>query len=263
MSGLFKFFFKYSLTLLAVIRAYTLGIFVERYRFLIDLIADNTKVGGILASSVLEIKKTPAREVLSFIDGPLAFPIGDDGNITTKEVIIINHLVKTYCPARLFEIGTFDGRTTLNLALNSPPDAEVFTLDLPDDDGETPGVTITDAARKYKKQSKTGRLFLESEFPEAKKIKQLFGDSAVFDFSPYYGTVDFVFVDGSHEYDYVKNDTEIALRLLRGGKGIIVWHDYNYVFHGVVRVLNELHETEPFDEMVRVGLTSLVYVILG
>ena len=31
----------------------------------------------------------------------------------------------------IIEIGTFDGRTTLNLALNAPPTSHIFTLDLP------------------------------------------------------------------------------------------------------------------------------------
>ena len=38
--------------------------------------------------------------------------------------------------------------------------------------------------------------------------------------------MDFIFVDGSHSYDYVLNDSRKALSLLRGGKGIILWHDY-------------------------------------
>ncbi len=36
----------------------------------------------------------------------------------------------------LFEIGTFDGRTSLNLAFSSPADCEVYTLDTtPDKEG--------------------------------------------------------------------------------------------------------------------------------
>src|ERR1043165_6615180 len=33
----------------------------------------------------------------------------------------------------IIEIGTFDGRTTLNLAVNAPPQHRIFTLDLPPD----------------------------------------------------------------------------------------------------------------------------------
>jgi predicted O-methyltransferase YrrM len=253
---------RYFLTLLAVIRAYTLGVFVKRYRFLIDLITDNTKVAEVLGLSDMKISTVPAGDMLDFIDGPLAYPVGIDGNLTTKEVIVINHLVKTYDPKRIFEIGTFNGRTTLNLALNSRPDTEVFTLDLLDERADRSEPDVERPIGKYKRQTDVGRLFLESDFPEAKKIVQLFGDSAAFDFSPYYGNIDFVFVDGSHEYEYVRKDTDTALMLLRDRKGVIVWHDYDYVFPGVVKALNELYEKVPFNKMVRVGLTTLVYLVL-
>ena len=46
-----------------------------------------------------------------------------------------------------------------------------------------------------------------------KQITQLYGDSANFDFSPYAGRMGLVFVDGSHSYDYVLQDTASALRL--------------------------------------------------
>src|SRR5262245_23957409 len=35
--------------------------------------------------------------------------------------------------SEIIEIGTFDGRTTLNLAMNAPMGSTVFTLDLPPD----------------------------------------------------------------------------------------------------------------------------------
>jgi predicted O-methyltransferase YrrM len=77
--------------------------------------------------------------------------------------------------------------------------------------------------RKYAKKTICGELYLNS--PYANKIKQLYGDSARFDFSPYFNNIDMVFVDGAHSYDYVVNDSEIALKLIGSKKGIIVWHD--------------------------------------
>jgi hypothetical protein len=35
-------------------------------------------------------------------------------------------------------------------------------------------------------------------FSSQNKVVQLRGDSAAFDFSPFVGTVDFVFIDGAH-----------------------------------------------------------------
>lgn len=71
----------------------------------------------------------------------------------------------------------------------------------------------------------------------------LSGDTARFDFSPWYGTRDLVFIDACHEYEYVMKDTEIALKFLQLG-GIIVWHDYG-TWVGVPRALNELYINDP------------------
>ena len=72
------------------------------------------------------------------------------------------------------------------------------------------------------------------------KITQLFGDSKSFDAAPYAGQCDLVFVDGSHAYSYVKNDTEKALAMTRPG-GVILWHDYRGPRRtkGVYQALNE------------------------
>ncbi|MBD3183553.1 class I SAM-dependent methyltransferase, partial [Candidatus Poribacteria bacterium] len=86
----------------------------------------------------------------------------------------------------------------------------------------------------------------------------LYGDSADFDFSPYFGTMDFVLVDGSHSYEYVLSDTDNALKLLKNGKGIILWHDYGH-WDGVTKALNELYESsEVFRSLKHIDGTSLV-----
>src|SRR4051812_42684599 len=39
---------------------------------------------------------------------------GTDGNVTLLELLVLTRLVRERRPRALFEIGTFDGRTTLN-----------------------------------------------------------------------------------------------------------------------------------------------------
>jgi predicted O-methyltransferase YrrM len=68
------------------------------------------------------------------------------------------------------------------------------------------------------------------------RITFLRQDSAAFDALPYAGQMDFVFVDGAHNYDYVKNDSEKGWSILRSG-GIIAWHDFRPQDPGVVRYL--------------------------
>src|SRR5204863_237070 len=73
------------------------------------------------------------------------------------------------------------------------------------------------------------------------KVEQLFGDSKTLDITPWAGTCDLVFVDGSHAYSYVVSDSEKALQLVRPG-GLVLWHDYAGPRHsaGVYRGLKAL-----------------------
>ena len=164
-------------------------------------------------------------------------PVAAGGNVSLLELIAINALVARRAPRRLFEIGTFDGRTTLNLAANAPGDAIVHTLDLPA--SESPALDVDRDDVQFIQRSQAG--VRGSRFrgtPEAARIRQLTGDSAAFDFAPYAGAMDFVFVDGAHAYDYVLSDSRAALQLAAPGAAI-VWHDYGE-WPDVTRALHDL-----------------------
>jgi predicted O-methyltransferase YrrM len=181
-----------------------------------------------------------------------------NGNVRLSELAV---LAKAAAGAKagteIIEIGTFDGRTTLNLAANSAPACRIFTLDLlPSaattfhlDPGEKAYVEKPLSGARFKNDSALVR-------PYTSKIVQLFGDSATFDWSAHFGKASLVFVDGSHTYQYVKKDTETAFKLAAKG-GVIFWHDYG-VWDGVTQAL------ENFEACEKIGLlhiqgTSLVY----
>ena len=120
-------------------------------------------------------------------------------------------------------------------ALNLPAESLICTLDLPDGTSDTqfaiPDPHEADIARQGDKGSLVP--------PELKsRVTFLKLDSAALDESPYAGRMDFVFVDGAHSYDYVKNDSEKGWRMLRSG-GIIAWHDCRPQDPDVVRYLLE------------------------
>jgi len=164
-------------------------------------------------------------------------PIANDGNVSLLELLVLARLTRELKPRRIFEIGTFDGRTTLVLATNAPDDAQVYTLDLPP---ETPtALAIERSERAFVDKPTSGARFLGTD--SARKITQLFGDSATFDFSPY--RAELIFVDASHAYDYVRNDSAKALALLADSRGVIVWHDYGE-WPGVTRALDELAKSD-------------------
>jgi predicted O-methyltransferase YrrM len=165
-----------------------------------------------------------------------------DGNVSERELVTLCRLVKAAGARKIFEIGTFDGRTTANLAANSPDDARVYTIDLPKEAISSAVAPIHAHEIRYADKTESGSRFKGTDVE--RKIEQLYGDSGTFDFSEFYQGIDFVFVDGSHTYEYVINDTLHALRMLRGGHGTIVWHDYSR-WDGVTRALNELLRLKP------------------
>ena len=75
----------------------------------------------------------------------------------------------------------------------------------------------------------------------ANRIHQLFGDSQTYDFTPYYGSVDLVFVDGCHHYEFVLRDSQNALKMM-SPDGVVIWHDYASYAPGVVQALDGTRE---------------------
>lgn len=159
----------------------------------------------------------------------------------------------------LFEFGTCTGKTTYLWAKNSPAEARIITLTLGKNQHADYLAGREDnrlAALTALAESAYDR-FIYSGTPVEHKITQLFGDSKRFDETPYLKQCDLIFIDGSHAYSYVKNDTEKALRMLREG-GLLLWHDYRYrnvETRGVRRYLDELSETLP---LIRLSDTTLV-----
>jgi len=170
----------------------------------------------------------------------LAQPRRAQGDVNLAELSVLATAAASVATgAEIVEIGTFDGRTTLNFAANSPTHLAVFTLDLPPDAASK--FALAPGERAFVEKPRSGRHFVEADAEwaaPAQRITQLFGDSATFDWSPHHGKAGLVFVDGSHAHDYVVADTDTALRLI-AQKGVVIWHDYG-VWEGVTRALEEI-----------------------
>lgn len=126
-------------------------------------------------------------------------------------------------PKKVFEFGTFEGFTTLLLAMNSSNTTKIFTLDFSHDNRKKSFYPLNQANLKY---VHTRKKILFNSTPLARKICQVFGDSALLETRPFKQKIDLIFIDGAHTYAYTKNDTEKAFEMLRKN-GLIVWHDYN------------------------------------
>lgn len=187
---------------------------------------------------------------------------GISGNVTLHELVAIASIIRATKPMRVFEFGTFDGRTTLNMALNSPDGSEVLTLDLPKEHVDQTALSICDSELKWIKKFSIGERFLGVSLGK-RRITQLYGDSATFDYSPFKENCDVIFVDASHSYDYVLNDTEMAFALLKKN-GVVIWHDYG-VWPGVTEALDQIFRggSHPAGHLCQIAGTSLVVLCSG
>ena len=243
----------------ASVYLFTVGLLSQRHRKLIGQIArhfgyDRMGATPSLATVPIAALTDPTHPVL------LRAPDGAPGNVTLAELVALALLVRTVRPQHVFEIGTFDGRTTLTLADNAP-EARVSTLDLPRTELDRTAFAVAPEERALIDKDASGSRFLA--FADARaRIEQCYGDSATFDFSPYAGRCQFVFIDGSHAYEYVRSDTERAFAMV-GARGVIAWHDYGE-WPGVTRALNEYVATDRrFGGLRRIDGTTLAILSVG
>lgn len=168
-------------------------------------------------SSVTREFLLPSREIDMLFPGAraseVAFPATEISRtrnmvLPLAELLTVGAICRQHRPKWIFEIGTFTGATSLLIAMNIGDEDRVFTLDLP------PIETSSYSA---------GSAFAGT--PYADRITQLYGDSGEFDFSPWYGKIDLVFIDANHTYPFVKADSDSAFKLLAPG-GVIMWDDY-------------------------------------
>jgi hypothetical protein len=159
----------------------------------------------------------------------------------TQDLISLCLMCRALKPRVIFEIGTLKGYTALHLALNAPS-ATVYTLDLPGSGDPSLATTMMDS-QHVESHRQIKKLCFEDVEEVRGRVHCLYGDSALFDFSPFYEKVDLFFVDGAHSYEYVRSDTISALRCCRKGS-YIAWHDFGRVgVNGVSRYLFELAQT--------------------
>ena len=149
-------------------------------------------------------------------------------NTTLFEQCVLARIARHVRPVQIFEFGTYDGRTCVNLLINSPTTAHATTIDLP------PGVGDANAERGV-------RLAGERI---AGRVTQLFGDCRTHDFSAFAKRIDLVFIDAGHGYESARADTASAMRMV-SQRGWIVWHDYAGIFPGVTRAVDELARSAP------------------
>ena len=152
------------------------------------------------------------------------------GTQSVDGLVFLAALGRALDAGTVFEIGTHRGLTAWCLARNLPA-ATVHTLDLPPD--ERPALPLEPGDLPNRRVP--ARVFDATRAPG--RIVPEHGDSARFDFSPWRGACDLVYIDGAHSAPYVESDTRNALAML-SPRGAIVWDDYWRAVEGVRTVLD-------------------------
>jgi len=212
-----------------------------------------------LARTLIQRRDGPASSPLPVLEDPTAiFPglwehaiqLGQCGwrwghPFNDNALIFLCHLAAAgYRP--IVEFGTFDGRTTFNLALNAG-DSTVTTIDLPGaDDG-------SNVEGKLYGSYDSGACIRRAAASVRDRITEIKSDSRTVDLSPLFGTIGLVFIDGGHDEDVCRHDTALALQLAHPG-GVVVWDDYTPYWPGVYTVVNDVARTRPVFHFPRLGL---------
>ena len=158
--------------------------------------------------------------------------------MTVSELTYLCALVKLSSPGILVEIGTERGFTTLHLSHNAGAGCKIFTVDLP------PELTVN-APFCSDPQLVRASATIQRVYGNDPKITQILQDSTTIQWEELLNApIDFAFIDASHLYEHVLEDTERVMKAL-SAKGLVVWHDYKRVEirRGVGRYLVELRRS--------------------
>lgn len=134
-----------------------------------------------------------------------------DGGSLVTDIVLLKALASRFEKCKYFEIGTWRGESVSNVAEVAE---QCYTLNLSDDDMRGMGVH-------------DDYIQMQAFFSKGlDNVKHLKGNSRNFDYSSLNKKFDLIFIDGSHHYDDVKNDTVQVFKHLVHEKSIVVWHDY-------------------------------------
>lgn len=150
----------------------------------------------------------------------------------------INEVLKDKKNLIGIQLGSFCGQST-QMFLNSGVFSKLYTIDSYDGD------KIIDYAQK---------IFIDRFMNNDKivKIKKL-TSQAVKCFED--DSIDFIYIDANHEYEFVKSDIINYLPKLKKG-GIMAGHDYTQYWQSVINAVNEI-----FGKPIKVFQDSSWYVI--
>lgn len=255
---LLRFILRYLLSLALILYSMTVGILTKKGRLFLKTLLNFYNVTFITKTIITQLPKISFDSVITNEIIEIIEPFGKNGNVNLDELAIINGIIKKEDPKKIFEIGTFDGRTTINMAYSSKDSCEIYTLDLPKELLGKTKFKVGDYDKTLIDKDIFGERIKQSHLKCKNKIKQISGDSATYNFESFYNSIDLVFIDGAHDYDNALTDSKTSLKLVGIRNGIILWHDYkNNV--PVVNAIETIRQIHPKLNIYHIQGTNLAY----
>ncbi len=203
--------------------------------------------------SLSKIKKFSKVNLIEVIDKA--------GGLTIQELVSILGICSIYPTGNFLEIGSFRGRTALNIIYNFP-NMNIFTFDLPNSSEEEANLKYelieSDKTQAFQKNKDELRINHNNYF---QKITSLKGDSAKYDFTKYSNFFDIILIDGSHKYENVILDSENSIKMIKN-KGYIIWHDYSKDHIDVVKAINLIKKKYSID-IKRLKHTKFAFTLIN
>jgi hypothetical protein len=181
----------------------------------------NLNASFIELNNITELKKVFGWTQNPQIDDEIFFKFETICDINERRIRDAESVGCVMCnsnPKIALEIGTSDGHTTALMALNAQH-SKIYTINiLPEEiilgkGGQSTGIPL--------ERDKIGVYYKERGFGN---IAQIYANTATW--TPNIGTIDFVFIDGCHDTEFVYNDTYKVIQHMKSGS-FILWHDFN------------------------------------
>ena len=145
------------------------------------------------------------------------------GPMPPEDAGLLARLVAALAPASVFEFGTNWGVSTALIAANTPLHTQLRTLDVCRDMFSAEHLAADPELAMILPREHTGWHYRQHPLWR-EKVEQVFADSLTYQM-PAEPKHDFILVDACHQYEFVRKDTENALRALAPG-GVLMWHDF-------------------------------------
>jgi predicted O-methyltransferase YrrM len=172
-------------------------------------------------NNIAELKKVFQWSLDPILYDPVIYEFGHVEDVNERRIRDAESLgtaVRNLQPRVCIDVGTAAGHSAALIAVNAPQ-ARVITINAPPEEiraGNAGELTTLALEREQ-----IGAYYRERGLTN---IEQLFVNTA--EWQPGVASIDFAFVDGCHDTDFVLNDTRKILSRMKSG-AVIAWHDFN------------------------------------